>query len=210
MARTRGWGGSPPADDAEARERIIESAMRCLDRYGPAKTGLADVATDLGVTRQTVYRYFSTTDDLLTAAALVASGAFAERMLTHLQGLTDPAEIIAEGIVWATDRLPHEPHLSYILQPAQMVTAADRIMDTSGLSVGQALLSQLPIDWAAYDLTDRDLEEYAEVILRVFVSYLHSPDTTRSREERVAFLARWVGGMIRVSDPAPPSATPVI
>jgi hypothetical protein len=62
--KNRGWQGNPPADDAEARERIITAAMRCLDRYGPTKTGLSDVATELGVTRQTVYRYLRTLQSL--------------------------------------------------------------------------------------------------------------------------------------------------
>ena len=37
--RNRGWRGDPPADDVEARERIIAAAMRCIDRHGPNMAG---------------------------------------------------------------------------------------------------------------------------------------------------------------------------
>ena len=70
-----GWRGDPPGSEAEARERIVGAAMRCVDRYGPEKTGLSDVAHELGVTRQTVYRYVTGTDDLLAAAAERATAA---------------------------------------------------------------------------------------------------------------------------------------
>jgi len=39
-----GWRGDPPRSETEARKRIVGAAMRCVDRYGPAKTGLSDVA----------------------------------------------------------------------------------------------------------------------------------------------------------------------
>ena len=64
---SQGWRGTPPADDAEARKRSIE-------RRGPRRTSLSDIAADLGVTRPTVYRYFATTDALFSAAAEVALG----------------------------------------------------------------------------------------------------------------------------------------
>ena len=66
----KGWGGAPPADDHEARKRIIDAAIASIERRGPQRTTLSDVAVDLGITRPTVYRYFATTDELLTAAAV--------------------------------------------------------------------------------------------------------------------------------------------
>src|SRR5690242_3990748 len=48
--RTRGWQGDPPLTDDEARARILDAAKRCVERFGPSKTRLADVANELGVT----------------------------------------------------------------------------------------------------------------------------------------------------------------
>src|SRR5208282_5099353 len=60
--RTHGWAGRPPADDDEAVQRILAAAKLCIDRDG-AESGIAEVARELGVTRQTVYRYFPSTED---------------------------------------------------------------------------------------------------------------------------------------------------
>ena len=65
----KGWGGSPPTDDAEARKRIVDATLRTIERRGPEQTTLSDVADDLGITRRTVYRYFSSTEELFVAAA---------------------------------------------------------------------------------------------------------------------------------------------
>ncbi|UCC23190.1 MAG: helix-turn-helix transcriptional regulator, partial [Planctomycetota bacterium] len=60
------WGGSPPpGDDAEARRRLLEATRRCIERLGPERVTLGDVAKEAGVTRPTVYRYFDTGEDLL-------------------------------------------------------------------------------------------------------------------------------------------------
>jgi AcrR family transcriptional regulator len=82
--KNRAWRGEPPGDDAEARERVITAAMRCLDRYGPTKTSLSDVATALGLSRQTVYRCFAGTEALLLSVAADAANAFVDRLVTRV------------------------------------------------------------------------------------------------------------------------------
>ncbi len=51
----KGWAGSPPADDAEARKRIIDAALRLVDRRGAAQTtaNLARASSVTGVNRLT-------------------------------------------------------------------------------------------------------------------------------------------------------------
>ena len=94
----RGWRGNPPGDDDEARQRIIDAAMRCIDLYGPHKTGLSDVAAELGITRQTVYRLYPSTDDLLLAVATEAVDVYLDRLAAHVAELTDPGDAVVESI----------------------------------------------------------------------------------------------------------------
>ena len=89
--------------------------MRCVDRYGPGKTGLSDVADELGVTRQTVYRYFAGTDDLLAAVARSAGGSYLDRLARHLAQVTDPVEVVVEALVFTIERLPAERYLGVLL-----------------------------------------------------------------------------------------------
>ena len=36
---TRGWSGQPPTSPEQARERLMDAAIACLQRYGLEKTG---------------------------------------------------------------------------------------------------------------------------------------------------------------------------
>ena len=89
--RTHGWSGAAPASDEEAVARILAAAGRAIDERG-ADFSIADVARTLGVTRQTVYRYFPSTDALLMQAGVVAATDFLERLANHIRGITDPAD----------------------------------------------------------------------------------------------------------------------
>src|SRR4051812_25059442 len=105
--RTHGWSGSAPADDEEAAARILAAASKAIDERG-ADISIADVARTLGVTRQTVYRYFPSTDALLVAAAVHSAADFLDRLAAHLQGLTDPVDAVTEGIATALEWLPRD------------------------------------------------------------------------------------------------------
>ena len=49
----------------DARERILAAAERCIERHGIRKTTMDDVASEVGLSRPSVYRYFADRDDLL-------------------------------------------------------------------------------------------------------------------------------------------------
>src|ERR1700709_2884592 len=95
--RTHGWSGSAPATDEEAIARILAAAGKAIDERG-ADISIADVARTLGVTRQTVYRYFPSTDALLQAAAVRSANEYLERLAGHLAGGNDPVDAVVEGI----------------------------------------------------------------------------------------------------------------
>lgn len=50
-------------------ERMVDAAILCFRKYGPAKTSMEDVAKAAQVGRQTVYRTFRTRTELLDAVA---------------------------------------------------------------------------------------------------------------------------------------------
>ena len=64
MTRLR-WGDSAPSGAAAARDRLVDAAEACIDRFGVGKTTLDDVATEARVSRATVYRYFQNRDELV-------------------------------------------------------------------------------------------------------------------------------------------------
>jgi AcrR family transcriptional regulator len=115
--KSRGWQGDQPTDDADARRRIIAAAMRCIDRHGPFKTGMSDVAAELGVTRQTIYRLYPSTEDLLVAVAAAGADTFVDRLVARVRGETDPAEMLVECLAFTLERLAKERYLSLLVVP---------------------------------------------------------------------------------------------
>ncbi|HEY4043151.1 MAG TPA: helix-turn-helix domain-containing protein, partial [Rhodopila sp.] len=59
MARGSSSLPTPPASTDDARERILAAAQRCIDRHGIRKTTMDDIASELGLSRPNVYRYFA-------------------------------------------------------------------------------------------------------------------------------------------------------
>ncbi len=49
------------------RERILRATFKVLCRYGYGKLSLSDVAAQAGISRPTLYKFFSSKDDLLLA-----------------------------------------------------------------------------------------------------------------------------------------------
>ena len=189
----RGWGGSPPSSDDEARARIIAAAMTCLDRYGAEKTGLSDVAAELGVTRQTVYRLYASTDDLMFAVLVRAGERFVERMVARVRGETDLAEMLVECLAFTLERLPHEQYLAMVFPSIRGSGRTLGITSPTAFALADALFDRLPIDWAALGLLGRARAELAEIYLRTLQSFVLDPGPNRTRGERRALLRAWLG-----------------
>jgi TetR/AcrR family transcriptional regulator, repressor for uid operon len=58
--------GDVDADDP-MRERILQAAFKVLCRHGYGKLNLSDVAAQAGISRPTLYKSFSSKDELLAA-----------------------------------------------------------------------------------------------------------------------------------------------
>ena len=160
--RTHGWNGAPPASDDEARARIVAATMRCVDRFG-AKTGLADVATELGVTRQTVYRYFANTEELFRATGAAAAEVFTGRLVAHVAALTDPGEIIVEAASFCLDELPNERYLVLLPALGRREAFVESVTSPMAMELGRRMYQRLPIDWHALGYTADDVDGLIEL-----------------------------------------------
>lgn len=197
--RTHGWSGSAPATDDEAISRILDAASKAIDARG-ADFSISDVARTLGVTRQTVYRYFPSTDALLIAAAVHAASGFIDRLATHLRGITDPADAIAEALATVLEWLPEDKHLSLLLMPGQPSPHTESVTSDVALDFGHSMVRKFDVDWSRLGYTDADLHEMVEYLLRIIQSFVIDPGRPPRRgEELRAYLRRWVGGAIRPS-----------
>jgi len=194
-----GWQGNPPGTEQEARRRIVEAATACLDRVGVAKTNLSDVAAEAGVTRQTVYRYFPGLKDILRAVALAEVEEFAGRMERHLATFGTAAEAAVESVVFAVRTLPGEPHMGLLLQAGEADFFTDGVVSPLAFSYGARILRNLPVDWTGAGIaTDEELRGLAEVLMRLFLSFLQYPSTPPLTDDELrALVRRWIGPALR-------------
>ena len=194
--RTHGWSGSAPATDEEAVARILDAAGKAIDAKG-ADFSITDVARTLGVTRQTVYRYFPSTESLLVAAAVHAATDFLDRMATHLQGITDPVEAVTEGIATALEWLPKDKHIGLLIVPGRADVHTESVTSDVAVQFANSMLRRFDVDWAGLGFSDADLDELAEHLLRIIQSFVVDPGRPpRQGAELRDYLRRWVGSAV--------------
>jgi AcrR family transcriptional regulator len=190
----KGWAGSPPADDADARKRIIDAALTCIERRGPDQTSLSDVAVALGITRRTVYRYFTSTEDLFIAAADVALTGFVAQIEGITAGFDDVAEHLVGIVAYIVERLPEEPLLALLLENDRTNQFSRRMLAPAVIVRCRIIMQHTRIDWNSLGYDEHDIDELVEFLLRMIQSMVIAPpEPPRTGAELRRYLRRWIG-----------------
>lgn len=194
--RSHGWAGNTPASDEEAIARILDAADRIIDERGSAMR-IADVARAVGVTRQTVYRYFPGTQALLVASAMRSADGFLERLATHLEDITDPVVAVTEGMAYAIEQLASDNQVEFVLSRRHRGGQAVSIVSDTALAFGRSMLRRFDIDWERYGFDEAGLDELNEFTLRLLHSFLADPGRPpRTGADLRRYLTRWIGPAI--------------
>ncbi len=189
-----GWQGNPPRTEDEARRRIIAVTRTCVEKYGAARTTVSDVATELGVTRQTVYRYYPSHAALLEAVAQAGLADFVERMTAHLSTFDSAAEVAIESIVFAVESIPSEPSIGLLLQVGETEVFSRDATSTMSFTIGADILRSIPVDWTEIGVKDDEFDELAEILMRLFASFLLYPaEPPHSADDIRRIGRRWLG-----------------
>ena len=194
--RSHGWAGNTPASDEEAIGRILDAADKIIEERGSAMR-IADVARALGVTRQTVYRYFPGTQALLVASAMRSADGFLDRMAAHLEGVTDPVVAMTEGMAFAIEELASDNQVEFVLSQRRRGGQKVSIISDTALAFGRSMLHRYDIDWESYGFDEAGLDELNEFSLRMLHSFLADPGRPpRSGADLRRYLTRWLGPAI--------------
>lgn len=197
--RTHGWSGAKPASDEEAITRILAAAGKAIEDQG-AEFSISDVARTVGVTRQTVYRYFPSTEALLVAAAVHAVDGFLDRLAGHLAGVHDPVEAVTEAVATALEWLPREKYMGLLVVPGR-TRHVESVTSDVALRFARTMVDRLDVDWHAAGLREDDLDELAEHLLRIIQSFVLDPGRPpRTGAGLRDYLRRWVGSALRPAD----------
>ena len=200
----RGWAGVPPDDDREARKRIVLAAIASVERRGPQRTTLSVVAADLGITRPTVYRHFSSTEDLLAAAAEVALDGWTARIGRLANDFDDPVDFLVESVAHLVEHLPGEPLLAVLLKTDRMLVVTQQMVTPGAVARSRAMLENTDIDWAAIGLVGPRMDDFIEFVLRMIQSMVIAPsDPPREAEALRSYLRQWIGPALSSANISP-------
>ncbi len=169
--RTHGWGGNPPGTDAEAIARITQAAAASVTEHSNG-ADVSKVAARLGVTRQTVYRYFPTRNALFEAVAAQASVNLMKQLKERVIYIASPTDAIVDILLFCIREVPNDPQLSFIARPGHgdaLITSA------SAPGLADAFLGQLPIELG--HLTAVEQMHLAEHMVRLLQALLLDPST---------------------------------
>src|SRR6202034_214467 len=101
------------ADDA--RERILAAAERCIDRHGIRKTTMDDIASEVGLSRPNVYRYFADRDDLLIELITRNARALLMRLRKSTSRLSTLPDQIVERVLYPAEHARRDPLTRHII-----------------------------------------------------------------------------------------------
>lgn len=195
--RSRGWAGSTPSSDEEAISRILSAVDEEVAEKNGATIRLADVARRLGVTRQTVYRYFPNADALLMASGMRAVNGFIDQVAHHVSGLEDPVAVVVECVAFGVENLVGDPQLESLLTARNDGEPVTSLSSDTAISVCLTAFHQLEVDWELHGFDALALRALAEMTLRTVQSMLTDPgEAPREGLALRRFVARWLGPAI--------------
>ena len=180
--RAGSWGADWPADEDEARERLLAAADACYAEKGPVRTRMSDIARRAGVHRSTVYYYFSNKDALLAASFLRVLAATTEAVEQCWQTDDPFLDQLVAACLRGTDIARSSPIMRSLIDEHQALGAAYHAAEGSELwraKLADALVRRLEAAAAAGEIR-RDLSAttLTRWIVRINFSLIAEPAET--------------------------------
>jgi AcrR family transcriptional regulator len=183
------WADDTPVDGDDARGRITAAAVECVERYGPAKTTMDDVAQLAAITRPTVYKYFPSRNELLIAAFLRVLDRELEAGLADFFEPADDAtsfrEAIAQSAAYGLRVMRESEVLQAILHDSR-IPVEDLLTGAAGLLLDvmqQALVTiigeSIDDEQLARVIRPFDPGDAAHWIIRMLYAFLVWPEPDR-------------------------------
>lgn len=181
------WSGDLPTDSDDARQRILEAAVRCVSRVGVDRTSTALIAREAGVSRPTLYAYFANREEIVVQAAEHAVMTIIERLQEHCRGFESPADRVVEALMFAVEHIRTEPAMAVYYQPANIrlgPLGADEIYFAAQALAPAAEISRT---------LKSSMADATELFARQMISMLtRGPASPRTPKQERAYLHRWL------------------
>ncbi|MEB3981250.1 TetR/AcrR family transcriptional regulator [Mycobacterium sp. 663a-19] len=167
----------------DTRELIVESAYACFRKHGMQKATIVDIARTAGVSRSTIYEYFSDKAAIVEACAEHASERFYREMSKAMERGGTLEEKLSCAAVFVTQ--------------ARRAIASEKYFDEEAISLlltkDAAVLLRECVDFFAPYLSaarltgevrkDLDVEAAGEWFARILFSLFSTPSSTLDMDD---------------------------
>ncbi len=202
-AKRQNWSGKPPRNEAEARARLIQAALTCAQNKGLARTTVADIAAEAGVTRPTVYSHFQDRHAVFHAAFMEAVGRLAVGAREAMLAKSTAGERAVEAVTYFAIELPRDPCLKLIISGEGFGEFTSQAL-LEGEAIAQARAILAPV-FELVSLPKARADETTEVIVRFALSLIMIPGPqSRTRRQLRGFLRRRLLPSLALPDAEPP------
>jgi AcrR family transcriptional regulator len=182
-----------PADTTT--ERVLAGALAQFEDFGIRRTTMEEVARRAGVSRVTVYRRFPGKERLVEAVVLWE----AQRFFAELEGAVARLDSVEDRIVEGFARTlaaAREQRLLNRLMRTEPEILLPHLTTEGGpvLAAGRAFLAR-QMRLAGSDVPPRETDAVAELVARLVLSFLLTPDSAvklESPREARRFARRYV------------------
>lgn len=174
----------------DVRDRILDAAEACLRRDGIRRTTVAAVATEAGISRAYVYRFFPDKATLVSATLIRRDEAFWAEADQRVAAQPSLAEMVAEAVLLSRDA-PLGPLASRLAEAEPVDYAAvmgtyvhEIVPGLSGFWVDQLRRA------VGRGVVDEciDVEVAAEWVIRVVVSLVGIPGRAVDVDDRASLV----------------------
>lgn len=167
----------------DTHELIVESAYACFRKQGLQKTTIVDIAKTAGVSRSTIYEYFSDKAAIIEACAEHASERFYRAMSTAMNQGSSLEDKLSCAAVFVTQ--------------ARRAIASEKYFDEDAISLlltkDAAVLLRECVDFFAPYLSaakltgevrkDLDIASASEWFARILFSLFSTPSSTQNMDD---------------------------
>lgn len=162
-----------PAD--EIAERLLDAAVEAATIHGITRLSMSDVATRAGVSRPTLYKRFSSKDELVAAAVLREANAMIDAVLAAAEPFEDPADALEAAVLVSLRLTRDHPLLDRIVRTEPETLVPLLVADPSPvLAFGRAAAERV-IATKAPELSEVGTRRLADALLRLLISYALTP-----------------------------------
>jgi AcrR family transcriptional regulator len=119
MASVPDWKARPEGPEYDAvRGRLVEAAEAIVRDRGVAALRLDSVADGAGLHRSSVYRYFASKEELITAVVVQETLRMGYRVIEQLGESAPPERFLVEGLAMALAELANDPLHQSLMAPS--------------------------------------------------------------------------------------------